>query len=320
MNNINSDQKGIAVLIEKPGSISLNELEIDELADEDLMIDVEFSGISTGTERLLFEGRMPNFPGMGYPLVPGYESVGKVIATGSEVATKIGESVFVPGAQCFGKVRGLFGGACSKIVVPDSRVTKLKKLSCPEDTLLALAATAHHVFSAESKDSAPDLIVGHGALGRLLARISLIKGLNPIVIEKSSHRRSGNFDYEVCKPEEVDGKKFSCVVDASGDISQLDFFVSLMAKRGELVLAGFYDQKISFAFVPTFMKEINFRVSAQWQPEDLRVVSQWYLEEILSLDNLITHQLSAEGARHAYETAFNNPSCLKMILDWKEFH
>ena len=51
MNNINSDQKGIAVLIEKPGSISLNELEIDELADEDLMIDVEFSGISTGTER-----------------------------------------------------------------------------------------------------------------------------------------------------------------------------------------------------------------------------------------------------------------------------
>ena len=33
-----------------------------------------WSGISTGTERLLFHGRMPAFPGMGYPLVPGYET------------------------------------------------------------------------------------------------------------------------------------------------------------------------------------------------------------------------------------------------------
>ena len=34
-------------------------------------MDVEWSGISTGTERLLWSGRMPPFPGLGYPLVPG---------------------------------------------------------------------------------------------------------------------------------------------------------------------------------------------------------------------------------------------------------
>jgi myo-inositol-1(or 4)-monophosphatase len=34
------------------------------------------SGISTGTERLLWDGTMPPFPGLGYPLVPGYETVG----------------------------------------------------------------------------------------------------------------------------------------------------------------------------------------------------------------------------------------------------
>jgi bacteriochlorophyllide a dehydrogenase len=43
-----------------------------------VVVDVEWSGISTGTERLLFTGRMPPSPGMGYPLVPGYESVGRV--------------------------------------------------------------------------------------------------------------------------------------------------------------------------------------------------------------------------------------------------
>ena len=28
-----------------------------------------YSGISTGTETLLWTGKMPSFPGMGYPLV-----------------------------------------------------------------------------------------------------------------------------------------------------------------------------------------------------------------------------------------------------------
>ena len=49
--------------------------EPDPAADDEIVVDVEFSGISTGTERLLWDGRMPPFPGMGYPLVPGYESV-----------------------------------------------------------------------------------------------------------------------------------------------------------------------------------------------------------------------------------------------------
>ena len=43
-------------------------------------MDIEWSGISTGTEKLLWSGRMPPFPGMGYPLVPGYESVGRIVA------------------------------------------------------------------------------------------------------------------------------------------------------------------------------------------------------------------------------------------------
>ena len=36
----------------------------------------------------------------------------------------------------------------------------------------------------------------------------------------------------------------------------------------------------------------------------------------LSLDGLITHRRPAEAAAAAYETAFGDPACLKMILDW----
>jgi 3-hydroxyethyl bacteriochlorophyllide a dehydrogenase len=60
---------------------------------------------------------MPDFPGMGYPLVPGYETVGEVIEAGPERGFTVGQRVFAPGATCYGDVRGLFGGAASHLVV-----------------------------------------------------------------------------------------------------------------------------------------------------------------------------------------------------------
>ncbi|MBM4198275.1 MAG: chlorophyll synthesis pathway protein BchC, partial [Gammaproteobacteria bacterium] len=72
----------LAVVIEGPERLALDRLALQSPADDDLVVATEWSGISTGTERLLWSGKMPPFPGMGYPLVPGYESVGRVIAVG----------------------------------------------------------------------------------------------------------------------------------------------------------------------------------------------------------------------------------------------
>jgi 3-hydroxyethyl bacteriochlorophyllide a dehydrogenase len=47
---------------------------------------------------------------------------------------------------------------------------------------------------------------------------------------------------------------------------------------------------------------------------------KWFSDGVLSLDGLITHLLSASEADKAYEAAFNDSSCLKMVLDWKGFH
>ncbi|MGE5154566.1 MAG: alcohol dehydrogenase catalytic domain-containing protein, partial [Bdellovibrio bacteriovorus] len=114
-----------AVVFEQPGQLRLDRLALSPPGEADLVVDIEWSGISTGTERLLWTGRMPPFPGMGYPLVPGYESVGRVVEAGKDSGIGIGERVFVPGARCFGPVRGLFGGAASRLVVPGSRVVPL---------------------------------------------------------------------------------------------------------------------------------------------------------------------------------------------------
>ena len=113
--------KAQAIVFQQPRQLSLQTLSLPEVCPGQIEVEVEYSGISTGTERLLWDGSMPPFPGMGYPLVPGYETVGRVTRAGDNTSTRPGQRVFVPGAQCFEGVRSLFGGAASKLVVPESR-------------------------------------------------------------------------------------------------------------------------------------------------------------------------------------------------------
>ena len=260
---------------------------------------------------------MPAFQGMGYPLVPGYECFGKISSCSENSGFTEGDTVFVPGATCYGDVKGLFGGASSHLVVNKNRAIKMPFEIGSKNVLLALAATAHHIFA---DNSTPDLIIGHGALGRLLARLTVLRGKSPTVVDKTANRLSGAEGYEVCTPGEVVGKQFGCIVDVSGDLSQLDFLISLLHPGGEVVLAGFYQDSISFDFVPTFLKEARIRVAAQWQQSDLQAVSDLVVSGQLDLEGIISHEVSAENAPYAYETAFNDTSCLKMIIDWKGYH
>ncbi|KNZ32840.1 MAG: 2-desacetyl-2-hydroxyethyl bacteriochlorophyllide A dehydrogenase [Methylibium sp. NZG] len=306
----------LAVVLERPEQLVLSRLDLTPATDEDVTVDIEWSGISTGTERLLWSGRMPSFPGMGYPLVPGYESVGRVSAAGSRSGGKVGERVFVPGAKCFGDVRGLFGGAAARVVLPGARTIKFDEQLGEQGVLLALAATAYHAHSAAGVQQ-PDLIVGHGVLGRLIARLAVVAGGTPTVWETNPGRRDGAAGYSVVDPSEDTRRDYRCICDVSGDASLLDTLIARLAPGGEVVLAGFYDAPLSFVFPPAFMREARIRVAAQWQPQDLAAVRNLAESGRLSLDGLITHRSQATHADQAYRTAFGDPACLKMILDWR---
>jgi len=309
----------LAVVIGGPERLALDRLALQNPADDDVVVAVEWSGISTGTERLLWSGRMPHFPGMGYPLVPGYESVGRVIAIGSAVSSvRVGERVFVPGARCFGEVRGLFGGAASRLVVPAARVTRVDDSLGERAVLLALAATARHVLAAPGA-LPPDLIVGHGVLGRLLARIVIAEGApSPTVWERNPQRAAGASGYRVCAPEDDPRRDYRSICDVSGDAKILDALIGRLAPGGEVVLAGFYTEPMAFNFAPAFMREARMRVAAEWKDADLAAVMKSLADGRLSLDGLITHREEAQDADRAYRQAFGDAECLKMILDWRQ--
>jgi 3-hydroxyethyl bacteriochlorophyllide a dehydrogenase len=305
-----------AVIFEEPHRMVLGEIELSPAAENDVVVEMEWTGISTGTERLLWSGRMPPFPGMGYPLVPGYEAVGRVVEAGPASGRVAGERVFVPGANCFGPVRGLFGGAASRVVVGGARVLPLDETIGEQGVLLALAATAEHALRS-SRKGLPELIVGHGVLGRLLARLAVSAGGSPVVWERDPARRAGADGYEVIAPDADSRRQYRTICDVSGDHRLLDDLIGRLARGGEIILAGFYEQPLSFAFPPAFMREARITVAAQWQPADLACVKYQIETGALSLDGLITHRQAAAQAQEAYRTAFDDPACLKMILDWR---
>jgi 3-hydroxyethyl bacteriochlorophyllide a dehydrogenase len=294
----------------------LSRLDLAEPGEADVVVDVAWSGISTGTERLLWSGRMPPFPGMGYPLVPGYESVGRIAAAGSASGRSVGETVFVPGSTGFRNARGLFGGAASRLVAAGARVVPIDAALGDLGVLIALAATAHHAFPIDAPQ--PELIVGHGVLGRLMARIAVAAGAAPVVWETNPARRGGAHGYAVYDPAEDPRKDYRIIADVSGDAAILDALVARLAPGGEIVLAGFYSDRLSFAFPPAFMREARLRIAAEWKPADLVSVSALIAAHRLSLDGLITHRAPARDAEAAYRTAFTDPACLKMVLDWRE--
>ncbi|HEY1314522.1 MAG TPA: chlorophyll synthesis pathway protein BchC [Steroidobacteraceae bacterium] len=307
----------LAVVLEKPEQLVLSRLQLSAPGDEDVVVDMEWSGISTGTERLLWSGRMPAFPGLGYPLVPGYESVGRITHAGAHAARQVGDRVFVPGARCFGEVRGLFGGAAAKVVVPGARVTPISENMGEQGVLLALAATAYHAVTAQNTNL-PDLIVGHGVLGRLIARLAMALGAEPpLVWERNPNRIDGSVGYTVLHPDADVCRGYRAIYDVSGDNTLLDTLIARLAPGGEIVLAGFYSQSLSFAFPAAFMREARIRIAAEWRDGDLKAVRQLVDSGRLQLDGLITHRREASAAPAAYRTAFTDPSCLKMILDWR---
>jgi 3-hydroxyethyl bacteriochlorophyllide a dehydrogenase len=308
-----------AVVLEEPRQLRLAQVELLAPADDDVVVDIYWSGISTGTEKLLWAGQMPEFPGMGYPLVPGYESVGRIVAAGPASGRLEGETVFVPGARCFANVRGLFGGAASRLIVPGRRVHPIDESLGEQGVLLALAATAHHSLCRDDGDETPvDLVVGHGVLGRLVARIAVALGCPPPVVwECNPVRREGARGYQVIEEADDERRDYRRICDVSGADGLLDTLIGRLGRGGEIILAGFYREPVAFTFPPAFMREAKLRIAAEFRDEDVAAVTRLLGSGALSLDDLITHRYGVGEAQAAYRAAFEDPACLKMVLDWR---
>jgi 3-hydroxyethyl bacteriochlorophyllide a dehydrogenase len=123
--------------------------------------------------------------------------------------------------------------------------------------------------------------------------------------------------YSVVHPDTDPRRDYRTVCEVSGANGIFDSLVARMAPGGEMCLAGFYSEPVSFTFPPAFMRQLRFRIAAQWKESDLQAIATLANSGALALDGLITHREPVSRAAHAYATAFGDPHCVKMILDWR---
>ena len=229
----------------------------------------------------------------------------------------MGDEVFVAGARCFGTTRGLFGGAAEKLVVAGDKTHRIPAGLESRGVLLSLAATALHALRTHANGALPELIVGHGSLARLAARLVLaLGGTAPTVWEINAARVSGAEGYPVVHPDHDPRRDYSTILELSGANDILDALIPRLARHGEIVLGGFYHEPVSFTFPLAFMRAMQLKIAAEFSPTDLADVTAMVTDGRLSLDHIITHSVPAADAAQAYATAFGDPTCVKMILNW----
>ena len=146
--------KTTAVVLKEPEHIALSVLDLTKPSQDDAIVDIAWSGVSTGTERLLWSGSDAAVPRHGLSAGSGLRGRRPRDESARHSPLRAGQMVFVPGARCYGDVRGLFGAASSRVVVPANKLVPIDEQLGEQGILLALAATAYHALSAPARQAA----------------------------------------------------------------------------------------------------------------------------------------------------------------------
>jgi 3-hydroxyethyl bacteriochlorophyllide a dehydrogenase len=138
------------------------------------------------------------------------------------------------------------------------------------------------------------------------------------VVWETNPPQGGAEGYEVIHPDADERRDYRAIYDVSGDWGAARH-ADRAARQGRRGRARrlLRPQPLSFAFPPAFMKEARIRVAAEWSPDDLAATRALIEPASCHLDGLITH--TARRRRdEGLPTAFGDPACLKMILDWRK--
>lgn len=313
-----------AVVISKPGEVGLQDVTLRPFTPQDVIVQTAYTSISAGTERMLLAGQMPH-PMLKLPVIPGYETVGRIVEVGDEVdASWLNRWVYVGGAQCYDGINAAWGGQSARLSVPADRVIPLDGVDPRHGVLLALAATALHGINLLDPQPGDRLLVlGQGPVGQLAARLARIRGVQVAVVDRNAHRLAyaeANQIVQVGEDhaplnEQIEGG-VTAVIEATGSMEALANSLPLLAQGGTILLLGYY-QTLQLPYMPLFLKEARLLTAKEWAPGDLLHCRDLIANGRLNVSAMLTHCLPITEVATAYNVALNDPNCLKLLLDWQ---
>jgi 2-desacetyl-2-hydroxyethyl bacteriochlorophyllide A dehydrogenase len=226
-----------------PGVAEIRVVALGSPAPGELLVATRASGISRGTERLVFAGRVPesqwpvmraplqqgDFP---FPVSYGYAAVG-VVEAGD--AARIGQRVF-----CLHPHHDRFlAPAAMCIPVPDAVPDRRAVLAANMETAVNILWDARPLVGERV------LVVGAGVVGLLAAfLLARLPGIDLVVCDLDPARRGvvESFGARFCAPDEAPGER-DLVVHASASEAGLKLALARCAFEGRIVEASWFGDK-----------------------------------------------------------------------------
>lgn len=311
-----------AVVIPRAGEIGLQTVKLAEPGPRAVIVETVFTSISAGTERMLLAGQLPH-PMLEFPVVPGYETVGRVVEVGADVAPEwLGRWVFLGGTHCFQDVNPAWGGQSATLFAKVDRVVPLDGVEPVHGVLLSLAATAlHGVDRLNVTAGQRILVLGQGPVGQIAARLAAQRGAWVAVTDRVPSRlaraqadliiNAGETDVAKAVDGPVDG-----IIEATGSMEALAQALPALKLGGAILLLGFY-QTLQLPYMPLFLKEAELLTAKEWAPGDLMRCRDLLADGSLDVAPLLTHRMPVDDVVAAYDVALQDQDCLKLVLDWK---
>lgn len=311
-----------AVVISAPGQVGLQTVTLKDPGPDDVVIQTVYTSISAGTERMLLAGQMPH-PMLSLPVVPGYETVGRVIETGANVDPAWRDRwVYIGGALCYEGVNAAWGGQAATLFTNVQRVTPLDGMAPKTGVLLALAATALHGIDRLNPTAGQRvLVLGQGPVGQLAARLAAQRGAWVAVADRIASRLHSAVADQVVNVvttplAEAVTTPVTAIIEATGSMDALAAALPLLANGGTVLLLGYY-QQLQLPYMPLFLKEAQLLTAKEWRPGDLTRCRDAIAEGTLEVASLLTHEQPVRAITDAYQIALHEPDCLKLVLDWR---
>ena len=316
-----------AVVIERPGDFRLERVDEPAPGPEDCVVQVEACGIC-GTDLHVLEG---DFAPTVYPIVPGHEFCGEVVATGSQVTNvRAGDFVAVDPSLFCGRCRfcragrgnlceswnGIgvartWGACAERVAVPAVNAFRLPPdLPRHWGALVEPLSCAVHGFDMIDLSLARSyLIYGAGTMGLMLMQLARHAGPAQLdVLDTNAGRlplaRRLGADRGAVKAEELDRPQgWDVVIDATGAIPAIEDGLTRVTRGGTFLQFGVASATATARFSPfrVYNDEITIVGSMAVLHSFERAVSL-LVEGLLDCEAMVTHRFSLDGYGQAIET------------------
>jgi 2-desacetyl-2-hydroxyethyl bacteriochlorophyllide A dehydrogenase len=302
--------------------VEIRELPTPRAGPGEVVVRTACSGISSGTERLVFRGEIPEDVALDdtikalagtfhYPFRYGYACVGRI-----EEQDRL---VFA-----FHPHQDVFTAAAGDLIC-------LPAVSPAAATLFPLVETALQItLDAEASYRDRIVVFGAGVVGLLTALLLKHSGQRPLCVEPLAWRRSlaSRLGVTAVAVEELGKEEVPLVIEASGNTEAPARALGLLAREGTLLVVSWFGSKpvplpLGGAFHrrrltirSTQVSTIPARMSATWTVARRRAEAAALLPE-LPLAELCTHAFPFANAADAFRAVDENaPGLMHAVLDY----